>query len=156
MSAQQLASLLSREVDCLQALLSILNTEHNALLSGDVEAIEQITTKKNQALANQANTSLARQQFARQLTGSDSEQSLRDYITTASNRPELEACHASLLALAKQCQDENRINGRLITQKQQQAQGALNILRQTDNNPTTYSGHGDTSSQQSGRTLGKA
>ncbi len=38
---QQLASLLSNEIDCLQQLLGILKQEYEALLNADIEALEQ-------------------------------------------------------------------------------------------------------------------
>ncbi|MFK7974844.1 MAG: flagellar export chaperone FlgN, partial [Halioglobus sp.] len=50
----------------------------------------------------------------------------------------------------------NRENGRLILQKQQHTQSALNILRQNADQGPTYSGRGLADSSEDSRTLGKA
>ena len=157
MSSQQLASLMSREITCLQTLSAILQREYDALLTTDTSELEQIVTEKNQALAAQAESSQARIQFTLQQTGNGTENELQQLIeASGAVKHGLEASFAEITSLARQCQEANRRNGRLISQKQQQAQSALNILRQTDNTPATYSGQGDTTNQQRGRSLGKA
>ena len=153
---QQIASLLSNEIDCLQKLLNILKQEYDALLNADIEAIEQATAAKNQALAAQAATTQSRRNMTIQASFSGTNEGLQQLIATCENQQELSASFSQLTSLAQQCQATNRSNGRLILQKQQQARGALDIIRQTDTNTPTYSGQGMTTASQDTRTLGKA
>ncbi|HDY82119.1 MAG: hypothetical protein DRQ65_00235 [Gammaproteobacteria bacterium] len=153
---QQLASLLSREINCLQMLLDILNQEYNALISADINAIEQATTAKNQALATQAEITQSRRNMTIQSSFSGTNEGLQQLIATCENQKELSASFSLLSSLARQCKITNRSNGRLILQKQQQARGALDIIRQSDHNTPTYSGQGKTTAILDTRSLGKA
>ncbi len=153
---QQLASLLSNEIDCLQQLLGILKQEYEALLNADIEALEQATAAKNLALAAQAEITQSRRNMTIQASFSATNEGLQQLIATCENQQELTASFSRLTALAQQCQTTNRSNGRLILQKQQQARGALDIIRQTDPNTPTYSVEGMATDSQDTRTLGKA
>lgn len=153
---QQLAALLSNEVDCLDKLLGILRQEYEALLNADIEALEQATAAKNHALAAQAEIIQSRRSLVIQTSFSDTNEGLQELIASCDNQQELSASFSRMSSLAGQCQTINRSNGRLILQKQQQARGALDIIRQTDANSPTYSGQGTTTASQDTRTLGKA
>lgn len=152
---QQLASLLARELTSLQGLHELLDQEYTALVNADVGALEQITPKKNQALAEQAVLTQSRRDFAAQ-SAAGAGATLEQLIASVDNPEELSTALARLTALARQCQEANRTNGRLILQKQQQARGALEIIRQTENSSPTYSGLGKTTETQDSRSLGKA
>jgi len=156
MPHNRLAHLLGQEASCLKDLLSVLEQERESLLSGDAGTIEQITIDKNQALASQAEATQARLHLTLQLIGDNSKAGLQQLIDSSPNSAQLDADFLNITALAEQCQELNRSNGRLISQKQQQAQGALDILRQTEDTPATYSGQVTATAQQKGRSLGKA
>ena len=158
---QQLTLLLNNELTCLQNLLDTLNQEFEALTNSDIEALEQITPQKNTALAKQAEATISRQNFAATLmntnvTDENTEQGLQQLIANYENQVDLSKTINKLQLLAEQCQTTNRSNGRLILQKQKHTRNALDILRQADSNPSTYSGQGDTVTRTEGRILGKA
>ena len=158
---QQLTILLNSELTCLQNLLDTLNQEFEALTNSDIEALEQITLQKNTALAKQAEATISRQNFAATLmntnvTDENTEQGLQQLIANYENQVDLSKTINKLQLLAEQCQTTNRSNGRLILQKQKHTRNALDILRQADSNPSTYSGQGDTVTRTEGRILGKA
>mgnify|MGYP005986279375 FL=1 len=171
---QQLTILLNSELTCLQNLLNTLNQEFEALTSSDIEALEQITLQKNTALAQQAEATISRQNFAATLMSTNvtdvsentaskntasrenTEQGLQQLIANYENQADLSKTITELQLLAEQCQTTNRSNGRLILQKQKHTRNALDILRQADSNPSTYSGQGDTVTRGEGRILGKA
>lgn len=154
--AQDLAAILSREIDCMQRLLDVLKKEYTALINTDVGNLEQATTVKNAALAEQAELSKLRGQFLTSASYSDSLEGLQSFIADCAPSQELETALVSLTALAQQCQINNRENGRLILQKQEQTRGALSVLRQTEQSSTIYSGQGIADVTDSSRTLGKA
>jgi flagella synthesis protein FlgN len=153
---QQLTSLLNSEVTCLQVLLDTLNDEFNALTSSNVDALEQITLDKNNALAKQAEATLSRQHFVTAETHDNTDKGLQQLLSGYQTQQALSNTLLQLRSLAEQCQNLNRTNGRLILQKQQHTRNALDILRQADSNPSTYSGQGDTITSGEGRSLGKA
>jgi len=154
---QQFTTFLDNELDCLQDLLTALNQEYNALTGTDVEALENATLGKNNALAKQAEATIARQNFVITTNGKNAaEIELTKLITKYSNQTQLSTTLNQLHTTAEQCQTANRTNGKLILQKQQYTRNALDILRQADSKPSTYSGQGDTVTKNEGRILGKA
>lgn len=153
---QQLTSLLNSEVTCLQALLDALNKEFDALTNSNVASLEQVTHDKNNALAKQAEASLSRQHFVTAKAHENTDKGLQQLIAGYQNQKVLSTTIGQLRSLAEQCQSINRTNGRLILQKQQHTRNALDILRQADSNPSTYSGQGDTIANGESRSLGKA
>lgn len=171
---QQLTILLNSELTCLHNLLDTLNQEFEALTSSDIEALEQITPRKNNALAKQAEATISRQNFTTTIvneniadisgnisekkttTSENTEKGLQQLIANYQNQADLSKTITQLQTLAEQCQTTNRSNGRLISQKQKHTRNALDILRQADSSPSTYSGQGDTVTKTEGRILGKA
>lgn len=154
--SDQLATLLAREVDCLRRLLNTLEQEHAALTTADIDKLENITPAKNAAMAEQAELAAQRARFLTDVHHDPSNEGLQAFIAANDNPPELTASLNALGEYAQQCQQHNRENGRLILQKQQQTQSALNILRQNGSSGPTYSGQGLADSTEDSRTLGKA
>lgn len=152
----RLSSLIDRELECLQALYEILTQEYQALLGTDFAAIERATAAKNKALATQAEASQAREQFAGKAALDIRDAAIQALLDPGESPEQLSAAIAQLNSLATQCQTANRHNGRLIMQKQLQARGALDILRQTDDKTPTYSSHGKALSAPTLRSLGNA
>ena len=153
---QQLSSLLNQEIDCLQRLLDILPQEYEALTSADIKTLETVTLTKNQTLAEQAELAQMRSSLIVSASYADSPEGLQHYIAGCDNPSELLAAVEKMTAKADQCQHSNRENGRLISQKQHQARGALDVLRQTEQSSPTYSDHGKSTAGDSSRSLGKA
>lgn len=153
---QQLAALFDRELVCLRQLRDVLGREQQALLEVDVLALEQATREKNQVLVEQVELARQRQEFSDRAGISDDNDALQAFFSGCENRAELVECRTALQALARQCHEANRSNGRMIAQKQQHTQGALGILRQVEPAAPTYSGDGDAQGGRSSRLLGKA
>ena len=153
---QQFTTLLNNELSCLKTLLDTLEREFQVLNTSDVAALEQVTQEKNNALANQATATLSRQNFVTAADCENTNQGLQQLISSYQNQQALTASIDQLHSMAEQCQNANRTNGRLISQKQQQTRNVLDILRQADSKPSTYSGQGDTVTPTEGRILGKA
>ena len=152
----KIKSLLDREVTCLEKLRDILKDEYKALVSADLDALGHATSAKNAALAAQADASRSRESLTAGSAGSDEESALRELIDSCENREQLNESLSELDYLAKQCHTQNRDNGRLIMQKQKQAKSALDIIRQTEDTTSTYSGYGKSTDTSATRSLGKA
>jgi flagellar biosynthesis/type III secretory pathway chaperone len=153
---QSLLTLLDEEVASLEALHAILQQEKQALLAADVPLIETLTATKNRALDKQSEITRQRQLFTEQHTRQPLPYALQALIEKSGASPGLTENMERLTALTEQCRDLNRDNGGLIQQRQQHTQGALQVLRQTGDNGSTYSGRGKTEANNRPRTLGKA
>ncbi|MCR9104351.1 MAG: flagellar protein FlgN [Gammaproteobacteria bacterium] len=152
-----LAEIFEQEIDSLTQLQSILQQEYDALVNADIDAIESLSARKNAALTLQAKLTQARQGMVRDAALSDTPEGLQQLITQSQDSEALALAYRKLTELAALCHESNRINGRLIVQKQRQANEALDILRRTDSAAPTYSSQGKTASTgPGGRTLGKA
>ncbi|MFK8047123.1 MAG: flagella synthesis protein FlgN [Halioglobus sp.] len=152
----KLLSLLDNETTSMQKLLDILKREHDALLSADIESLEQVTAEKNAAIASQSQATQERQNATTAASYSGTDLGLEQLIDTCENREQLKEYFSNLMILARACQTENRNNGRLIIQKQRRAKGALDVIRQNENTTPTYSVQGKASDTLETRSLGKA
>jgi len=153
---KKLATVLEGEIDNLKTLQSILDREYEALADANIPAIEALSAEKNRALNTQAELANTRQDILQQHSFNDTPDALLRFIGECDNRETLSNAYQQLSTLAAGCRDSNRANGRLISQKQRQAVGALDVLRKTDSKSSIYSSQGKTSlAQEKGRTLGK-
>ncbi len=152
-----LTAIFAREIDSLLSLQAILEQEYQALVAADVVAIEALSATKNRALNVQAELTQARQQTLTDAALSNTPEGLQQLIAGSGNRDALTEAYQRLTDLAATCHESNRTNGRLIMQKQRQANDALDILRHSEARTPTYSNQGKTASGgQASRTLGKA
>ena len=93
---RQLTILLNSELTCLQNLLDTLNQEFEALTRSDIEALEQITLQKNNALAQQAEATISRQNFAATVMNKSvagAGDSIAGNIATSENTEKLSLIH---------------------------------------------------------------
>jgi flagellar biosynthesis/type III secretory pathway chaperone len=156
LATDELASILAREVDCLGRLLAILEREHAALTTDDIEQLERVTLDKNAGMAEQAELAMQRGRLLANAGYDSSNTGLQAFIAASTDAAPLNQALESLGDLSGQCQHYNRENGRIIVQKQQHTRNALNILRQNDAASPTYSLRGLTTTPEDSRTLGKA
>ena len=152
----QLTHLINEEIDCLQRLLGILHMEQQALSSDDISVIERTTTAKTEALSEQQSLIEMRSKLVTDASFSDTPEGLYQLVESCDNAEVLETHLTTISTLSSECYYKNRSNGRLISQRQQVTRGALDVLRQADNNTATYSGHGTAANADHSRTLGKA
>lgn len=153
---QQLSGALTHELNCLEQLLDVLKLEHDALCCADIKALERATVAKNEALAAQLGAESAREKILSDWSFDSTWGGIKQFIAKCDNREQLSGFLSRLQSLTEQCHANNRINGRLIRQKQDQASNALNVIRQTGNTESFYSGQGKTTATQINRSLGKA
>jgi len=153
---QKLLALVTDEVASLESLHQILLQEQQALLAADITRIETLTAEKNLALDKQSDMTRQRQLFTEQHTGAHSVAALLEMAGRPEQAKALVERVGALQALADQCRDLNRSNVSLIQQRQQQTRGALQVIRQTGDDTSTYSGRGKTEATDRPRTLGKA
>jgi len=123
-------------LDHAEALLAILRREHDALLNGDLDAVELLTREKQTALA-------------------EFEPLLRTLPATAGQTPAERVQRFS--ALAAECRRQNEINGGMIEASLRHTQSLLRLLRGQPPQAALYSARGKTDDSSSpGRPLASA
>ncbi len=131
LSTDYLADYLEKGLERAQHLLSLLQDERNVLSKNDSSALENITNSKEElAEAIQISTRQCRQ-YLQQAGFGDNSQSLSEYIKMCSEpfATKFEPMWHNLQSILKQCQEENRINGKLINSSQRRIKQALSILQ---------------------------
>lgn len=153
--AARLGELLAAELAGIHDLEAALAAEHDALISGDPDALEAATRTKNAALAAQREQQTHRSAWLRS-QGMDGTAPLDEVIEQVGGSLHLNELRKTMIQHARRCQDRNRHNGALILRLQDRTREALNILRQSDAQPTLYSTSGQRDSSDDTRSLGKA
>lgn len=107
-------------------LVELLNAEKDALIDRDLEALTQLTHNKQQLCA----------QIEQQLHEMGPEPlSQRIAVLSETERRRLEPLHRTLVELARQTQDYNAVNGKIVRRSQQSVRELLNLMSGTDNGP---------------------
>ena len=122
------------QLACTQALLAILQREHTALLSGDLEQIEQIVQEKRMAVAELESLGRAQE---------------RGRNTMPVSNPQLQS-------LAAECVRQNEINGGMVEAGLRHTQHVLAILHGQSPEAGLYSRAGTTFSTSPARPLTRA
>jgi len=156
MPGDHLAAMLDGELNCLRHLQDALAAEHEALLAADAPAIERATAAKNRSLGEQATLMQRRQDYLLEAGFAASSEGLADCIRGCANAARLQDLRSELNTLLQACHEANRLNGRLIGHRQQQTQSVLNILRQAEQAPATYTDAGGAVNTGPNRLIGKA
>jgi flagellar biosynthesis/type III secretory pathway chaperone len=119
---------LEQQLPLSQRLLQALQSEEQALISNDIDALEQATLEKNQVV----NLFLTgQQQLLRQLQQEGlplNQDSLTAWLEAQPNKPSQEA-RAIAKTLQTAAQEINRSNGLLIQRLSSRAQAGLSALR---------------------------
>jgi len=120
------------QLSCAQALLAVLQREHAALLSGDLEQIELIVQEKRLAVAEL-------ESFGRERDGNG-----------------VQAISPQLQTIATECARQNEINGGMVEASLRHTQHVLAILQGQSPEAGLYSRAGTTLGTASPRPLSRA
>lgn len=155
LSTQYISNYLEEGTDQAQKLMSLLQDERNVLSTNDSAALEAITGKKEKLAGTiQTSTQKCKQHLQQAGFGNDS-LSLNKYIETCAEpiTTQLKTMWSSLQSVLKQCQEENRINGKLITSSQRRIKQALSILQGKPVEEDLYGKAGESINRSSGNSL---
>jgi len=149
-----LASLLRAELATLQALSRAVDEEHEILLSGKPEALEDVTSRKRSA-AEAHGAQQQRRLAWMQGQGLPVDARLGELPVVSEGSAELRRIHDDLANLAQDCFERNRRNGGLIVRLQDRTRSALDVLRREESSEL-YSLSGARERSGGSRSLGKA
>jgi len=138
-----------------QQLMQLLTDERNVISSNDGRALEEITANKEKlAKEIQANTQVCNQRLQQAGYSADN-RGLIEYLQscTETHGIQLKKAWETLQSLLKDCQYENRINGRLLGSSQRRIKQALAILQGKPQDEDLYGSAGETVNSSMGNSL---
>lgn len=148
--------LVTRETALVEEFAGILRVEQGALTQGDVEPLPALAERKA-ALAerlneidSERNALLAAQGHGNGRTG------MAAWLAANGNDPKLAAAWNAMLALAREAQALNNLNGKLIALRLQVTGDALATLTQQVQNAALYGPDGQTAPSSGSRIIDSA
>jgi len=158
-SLHSLFSLVASALDQTQQLFQLLETEQQALLSKDYDALEDISGKKLVLSRSLDLIEIQRQEIMAHIGQDTGINTMQQFLLANKNnaafRPLLASWDRLIISLQESA-DQNRINGILLDKQHQHVQRALNILFEQSNNPPVYDAAGDTRQAKYTRSVGIA
>lgn len=151
------ADSLPQEQQAARSLIDLLQQEQALLISADIDALALVTERKAPVIAQMAALATQRHRTLASAGCDASEAGMQAWIATQVNgkpaHPEAAASWTTLLAMARQAQEINRINGLLINTHMGRNQDALNVLRVRAGGGNFYGPDGQASAHGKGRGL---
>ena len=156
-SAPSPADSLLQEQQAARTLIDLLQQEQALLISADIEGLTMVTERKGPVIAQMSELATMRHRLLAAAGHAASEAGMQAWIDsrTTGKLAQSAAVSAwtSLLAMARQAQEINRVNGVLISSHMARNQSALNVLRVQTGGGNFYGPDGQTSARGMGRGL---
>ena len=155
LNTQNLKEYLEEGANQAQRLMQLLNDERSIISSNDGNALENIAASKEKlAKEIQASTQICNQRLEQAGYNADN-RGLIECIQscTETHSRHLKETWEKLQSLLKECQDANRINGKLLGNSQRRIKQALSILQGKPLDEELYGRGGETVHQSTGNTL---
>lgn len=155
-SQQRLSQLLQNELVHTRQLLAILVEEYEALRKPSAEQITDISKKKLACLQEFERHTSARGRFLAEQGRPPTKAATEDLVRSCPQDSPIHDQWLELQSLAEQAQEQNEINGGIITLSQKHTRMALDILSGKDLTSDTYGPGGASRSDAAPHTLAKA
>lgn len=147
------AMLLDGERALLQRFIGVLEQEEKLLISGDTDALFQLTQEKSEVYHLLQRQHQERGQILARLRLPNNNDSIQRLCT---GMPDTLERWSQILELAEQARQRNELNGKLITERMHHNQAALSVLLNAANKPQLYDAAGSARPTGGGRILGSA
>lgn len=134
----------------------LLQTEHEALMRGDIDRLASLAQMKSDKVISLSKMEEQRNRFLSSAGFSPDQHGMDAWLRAHANEsPQSIKIWQEMLAKARQAQQLNASNGAMIEQKLSHNRQALAILQSAANLTNTYGPDGQTHSGSRGRPLGK-
>lgn len=151
------ADSLLQEQQAARTLIDLLQQEQALLIGADIEGLTMVTERKGPVIAQMSELAIKRHRLLATAGHAASEAGMRTWIDARTTGKLTQSAAVSawtaLLAMARQAQEINRINGVLISSHMARNQGALNVLRVQTSGGNFYGPDGQASGRGMGRGL---
>lgn len=150
-----LKKLLKQDIVDLTSLKSILDQEKQTLTTRDTVKINQLAEHKSQTVAQlESRAKLKAQLMSKSGLGIRPGQ-VEEKLKTLQDNELMELWQVSREKLAN-CQEQNQVNGSIITQSRQRITKLMTIIRGQNKAPNLYGQQGKTQTFNSSHRIGKA
>jgi len=155
LSTDYIANYLDNVAKQAQQLMALLQEERNIISSNDGIALEEVTLSKEKLAETIQISTQHFNQHLQQAGFGNNNLSLSKYFETCVEpvATQFKTTWQNLQLVLKQCQDENRINGRLLNSSQRRIKQALSILQGQSIEEDLYGSGGESVNQSSGNSL---
>jgi len=147
-------NLLREEEGALRVFLDLLRHERQALLDGDAETLQEITSGKSAASQRLDQIEKRRKDLQAEAGVAPGKAGFETWLAQQAGSSSLHSAWQSLLRLAEQARDLNLGNGGLIALRMQHNQQALAVLLGSGEQTALYGADGQTRTGGAGRSLG--
>ena len=152
---QSLHTILTREVECTESLLSCLGAERTALARRDMPALEETTREKLQHTEELEKLEQQREQLVAALGFGADADGLRACFKSLPQADNLVRLWQQVLTNIESCRNGNLTNGGILEASRRHVEQALLILRGQSGTPSLYNPNGDSTANLGQRDLGK-
>lgn len=146
---QQLFTTLQSELKIAQTLDDCLQAERASLTDTDVEAIDEMTRKKQPLIVQLEQLGRQRENLLKSTGFPAGKAGLEAFVANlpASQSAVFNELMQQLREVARRCRMDNQINGGIVNVNRQYMLRALSVLRGRDQQPESYGPGGEYSSQ---------
>jgi flagellar biosynthesis/type III secretory pathway chaperone len=136
------ARLLAEEIQALSDVEQLLSVEHEALLSKNVESLEQTAEVRRNRIGALVRIEDERRSLCRMLGHEPDAVGLKKMMQWCDPRGSLTSQWADRGERAKRCRALNDRNGALVTARLKRVEGLVDLLTAKDQSPATYGPRG--------------
>ena len=151
--AQRLARLIQEEHAGLQGFIGLLQREEALLIATQIDALATLAEEKTALYRALQRLSDERVVMFARLGAAVNDANIRVVLA---DLPDALATWESVVSLAAEAKERNRVNGQLITERLQNNQQALSVLLAAAEHPQIYGPDGQSRPTSSGRLFGSA
>lgn len=154
--AQKIISLLQQQQAALQQMLGILQREYQALTANDLKAFDKAVEEKQLQARTLEELEHHFQPLIEMMGGTIDKESLDTIINgmeLVSEKNQLQSIWEEFLATLNSCDEQNRVNNRVLESSRINIRQALDILRGEISNPALYSASGKENPDDQGNSL---
>jgi flagellar biosynthesis/type III secretory pathway chaperone len=148
-TTESLSQIIEQHISSANQLLEILQQEHQVLLNGKAEALEQISVTKMQSVG-------AFQLLSDNLNRLLGSESIDKLLARISGGINLQQRWQQLLTLVHECQKNNLANGAIITERQSYVRHAIKSLFGNEAQSGVYGRYGDSNFKPERRIIASA
>lgn len=152
---QRMTMLFDLEIESVTELLRILRDERRALMGHDAQAIEQVTQEKLRHLGDIEDWGRKREGLLRNAGYPNTREGIERYLADRQDA-ELNKQWRALEQLLYECQQQNEVNGSVVSLSRRHVQRALGILRGLPAEQGLYNANGNAEESPTSKTLATA
>lgn len=155
-TTRQITSLLMQQENALKEMLETMRQEYQALENNDQAGFDRLVEQKASQVQSLEELEARFKPLITMMGGTLSRDFIESFIDAIDNVPDkqqLQSTWEKFLQVLNDCDEQNRINNRIVESSKSNIQQALNIIRGDDGIPKLYSASGRENTDNQGQSL---